>query len=42
MSGMKRPMHLKEGMLGNAEIITEDATILQRLVRDLARGLNNN
>ncbi|MFD0793408.1 HlyD family secretion protein [Mucilaginibacter litoreus] len=40
MSDMKRPVHLKEGMLASAEIITEDATLLQRLTRNIMRALN--
>ncbi len=32
---LKRPVHLKQGMLADAEIITEDATILQRITRNL-------
>jgi len=32
---LKRPVQLKQGMLADAEIITEDATILQRINRNL-------
>ncbi|WP_419803523.1 HlyD family secretion protein [Mucilaginibacter sp.] len=32
---LKRPVHLKQGMLADAEIVTEDATILQRITRNL-------
>jgi len=32
---LKRPVQLKQGMLADAEIITEDATILQRITRNL-------
>ncbi|WP_299285994.1 HlyD family efflux transporter periplasmic adaptor subunit [uncultured Mucilaginibacter sp.] len=32
---LKKPVHLKQGMLADAEIITEDATILQRITRNL-------
>lgn len=30
-SDMKRPIHLKQGMMADADIITQDATILQRI-----------
>jgi len=32
-SDLKKTIHLKQGMLADAEIITQDATILQRLTR---------
>jgi len=32
-SDMKKPIHLKQGMLADAEIVTQDATVLQRLSR---------
>lgn len=32
-SDLKKPIHLKQGMTANAEIITQDATVLQRLSR---------
>lgn len=32
-SDMKKPIHLKQGMMANAEIVTQDATILQRIYR---------
>ncbi|ASU32977.1 HlyD family efflux transporter periplasmic adaptor subunit [Mucilaginibacter xinganensis] len=32
-SDLKKPIRLKQGMLADAEIITQDATILQRLTR---------
>jgi len=34
---LKRPVHLKQGMLADAEIITEDATILKRITRNLLK-----
>jgi len=32
-SDLKRPIHLKQGMMADAEIVTQDATILQRISR---------
>jgi hypothetical protein len=32
-SDMRRPIHLKQGMMADAEIITQDATIMQRIGR---------
>jgi HlyD family secretion protein len=40
-SDMKRPIHLKQGMMADAEIITQDATILQRIGRDIVKMINN-
>lgn len=40
-SDMKRPVHLKQGMMADAEIITQDATILQRLTRNIVKVMNN-
>jgi hypothetical protein len=40
-SDMKKPIHLKQGMIADAEIITQDATILQRLTRSLIKVINN-
>jgi exoribonuclease R len=34
-SDLKKPIHLKQGMMADAEIITQDATILQRISRSL-------
>jgi multidrug resistance efflux pump len=34
-SDMKRPIHLKQGMAADAEIITQNATVFQRLSRSL-------
>ena len=36
-SDLKRPVHLKPGMLAGAEIITQNATIFQRVSRSLFR-----
>ena len=38
---LKKPVHLKQGMLADAEIITEDATILQRVSRSLIKVVGN-
>ncbi len=38
---LKRPVHLKQGMLADAEIITEDATILQRITRNLFKQIGH-
>jgi hypothetical protein len=40
-SDLKKPVHLKQGMLADAEIITQDATILQRLTRNIIKVINN-
>jgi HlyD family secretion protein len=40
-SDLKRPIHLKQGMMADAEIITQDATILQRITRSFLKILNN-
>ena len=37
---LKRPVHLKQGMLADAEIITEDATVLQRIFRNFSKMIN--
>jgi hypothetical protein len=37
----QKQIHLKEGMNADAEIITEDATILQRITRNLIKALRN-
>ncbi|MBB6130797.1 HlyD family secretion protein [Mucilaginibacter lappiensis] len=39
-SDMKKPIHLKQGMTADAEIITQDATILQRLGRSVTKLIN--
>ena len=40
-SDMRRPIHLKQGMMADAEIITQDATILQRLGRSFLKIAGN-
>jgi len=40
-SDLKKPIHLKQGMMADAEIITQDATILQRITRSFLKILNN-
>ena len=40
-SDLKKPIHLKQGMMADAEIITEDATILQRISRSFFKIINN-
>lgn len=40
-SDLKRPIHLKQGMMADAEIVTQDATILQRLTRSFFKVLGN-
>jgi len=39
-SEMKRPVSLKNGMLADADIITEDASLIQRLSRSLIKMLH--
>ncbi|MDB5022667.1 MAG: HlyD family efflux transporter periplasmic adaptor subunit [Mucilaginibacter sp.] len=41
ISDMKRPIHLKHGMMANAEIVTQDATILQRIGHNISKIINN-
>ncbi|MBS1529229.1 MAG: HlyD family efflux transporter periplasmic adaptor subunit [Bacteroidetes bacterium] len=41
-SDMRRPIHLKQGMMADAEIITQDATILQRISRNIIKVINKN
>lgn len=41
MSDMKRSIHLKQGMMADAEIVTEDATILQRIGRNIFKVIHN-
>lgn len=41
ISDMNKTLHLKEGMAASAEIITEDATVLQRLVRNIIKVLHS-
>lgn len=40
-SDLKKPIHLKQGMMADAEIITQDATILQRLARSFFKITGN-
>lgn len=40
-SDMRRPIHLKQGMMADAEIVTQDATILQRISRDLVKIIDD-
>lgn len=40
-SDLKKPIHLKQGMMADAEIVTQDATILQRITRSFLKILNN-
>ncbi|MBK0378903.1 HlyD family secretion protein [Mucilaginibacter segetis] len=42
LSDLKKPVHLKQGMVANAEIVTEDATILQRLTRNVTKAISSN
>jgi len=39
-SNLKRPIHLKQGMMADAEIITQDATMMQRLSRSLVKVID--
>jgi len=41
-SDLKKPIHLKQGMMADAEIITQDATMLQRLERSFFKITGNN
>lgn len=41
-SDMKKPIHLKQGMMADAEIITQDATILQRISRSVFKIFHSN
>ncbi len=38
-SDQKRPIHLKQGMMADAEIITQEATIFQRLSRNIIKAI---
>ncbi|MDB4919709.1 HlyD family efflux transporter periplasmic adaptor subunit [Mucilaginibacter sp.] len=40
-SDLKKPIHLKQGMMADAEIITQDATILQRIGRSFFKIIGN-
>jgi multidrug efflux pump subunit AcrA (membrane-fusion protein) len=37
---IKKKIQLKQGMIADADIITEDATLLQRLTRNIIRAMN--
>jgi HlyD family secretion protein len=41
-SDMKKPVVLKQGMIADAEIVTEDATVLQRLTRNVIKAMKGN
>jgi HlyD family secretion protein len=38
---LKRSIHLRQGMLADAEIVTQDATLLQRITHNLLKVLQN-
>jgi len=40
-SDMKRPVHLKQGMTADAEIITQNATLMQRLSRSILKVIGD-
>jgi multidrug resistance efflux pump len=40
-SDMKKPIHLKQGMMADAEIVTQDATILQRIGRSVFKVMHD-
>ena len=40
-SDLKRPIHLKQGMTADAEIVTQNATIMQRLSRSIFKVIGN-
>ena len=40
-SDLKRPIHLKQGMTADAEIITQNATLMQRLSRSIFKVMGN-
>lgn len=40
-SDMKKPIHLKQGMMADAEIITQDATFLERIGRNIIKIVKN-
>ena len=39
-SDMRRPIHLKQGMMADAEIVTQDATVLQRISRSIIKVID--
>lgn len=40
-SDMKRPIHLKQGMVADVEIVTQEATVLQRICRNIIKVIDN-
>lgn len=40
-SDLKKPIHLKQGMMADAEIVTLDATVLQRIARSFIKMVGN-
>lgn len=38
-ANLKKPVHLKQGLIADAEIITQNATILQRLTRNVIKAM---
>ncbi len=40
-SDLKKPIHLKRGMMADAEIVTQDATVLQRLSRSFFKTVSS-
>ncbi|MDB5141218.1 MAG: hypothetical protein JWR12_3134 [Mucilaginibacter sp.] len=40
-SDLKKPIHLKQGMMADAEIITQDATMFQRISRSFFKIIGN-
>jgi multidrug efflux pump subunit AcrA (membrane-fusion protein) len=40
-SDLRRPVHLKQGMTADAEIITQNATLMQRLSRSIFKVIGN-
>jgi multidrug efflux pump subunit AcrA (membrane-fusion protein) len=40
-SDLKRPVHLKPGMTADAEIVTQNATLMQRLSRSILKVIGN-
>jgi multidrug resistance efflux pump len=40
-SGLKKMIHLKQGMIADAEIVTQDVSLFQRISRNLIKSINN-
>jgi multidrug efflux pump subunit AcrA (membrane-fusion protein) len=40
-SDLRKPVYLKQGMVADAEIVTQDASILQRLTRSVIKAINS-